>query len=143
MLRSLTVNNFILIDSLHVDFEPGFTIITGETGAGKSILLGALSLLQGAKADVSLLLDADQKCVVEGVFEVKNYQLENFFAVHDNLAFFNHSIGMATAGETTISNQFIKSNSFLGVIFRHFSPASREEIFFNSFTRLSKGLSPI
>jgi DNA repair protein RecN (Recombination protein N) len=80
MLRSLTVNNFILIDSLHVDFEPGFTIITGETGAGKSILLGALSLLQGAKADVSLLLDADRKCVVEGVFEVKDHQLESFFA---------------------------------------------------------------
>lgn len=83
MLRSLTVNNFILIDSLHVDFEPGFTIITGETGAGKSILLGALSLLQGAKADISLLLDTNRKCVVEGVFEVKNYQLESFFAENE------------------------------------------------------------
>ena len=68
MLRSLHISNYVLIDSLDIEFPEGLVIITGQTGAGKSILLGAISLLFGAKADASLLLDAAKNCVVEGEF---------------------------------------------------------------------------
>lgn len=68
MLRSLHISNYVLIDSLDIEFPEGLVIITGQTGAGKSIILGAISLLFGAKADASLLLDADKNCVVEGEF---------------------------------------------------------------------------
>jgi len=91
MLRLLSVNNFVLIDDLQVSFDPGFSIITGETGAGKSILLGALSLLQGGKADGSTLLDASKKCVVEGAFDIANYALNEFFALND-LEYDDHTI---------------------------------------------------
>ena len=70
MLRSLHIENYVLIDSLDVEFPEGLSIITGQTGAGKSILLGALSLLMGGKADASLISSGAQNCVVEGEFEV-------------------------------------------------------------------------
>jgi DNA repair protein RecN (Recombination protein N) len=79
MLQSLTIQNYALIDDLKIDFESGFSIITGETGAGKSILLGALSLLVGQRADASVLLNKTRKCVVEGVFGVREYNLQHFF----------------------------------------------------------------
>ena len=65
MLRSLQVRNYVLIDSLEIDFPAGLVIITGQTGAGKSILLGAISLLMGAKADSSVIGDGGDTCVVE------------------------------------------------------------------------------
>ena len=70
MLRKLTVRNYVLIDSLETEFSGGLVIITGQTGAGKSILLGALSLLLGAKADASMIGESSDNCVVEGEFEV-------------------------------------------------------------------------
>lgn len=70
MLRKLTVRNYVLIDSLETEFPEGLVIITGQTGAGKSILLGALSLLLGAKADASMIGESSDNCVVEGEFEV-------------------------------------------------------------------------
>ena len=70
MLRKLTVRNYVLIDSLETEFPGGLVIITGQTGAGKSILLGALSLLLGAKADASMIGESSDNCVVEGEFEV-------------------------------------------------------------------------
>lgn len=70
MLRSLTVRNYVLIDSLEIDFPEGLIIITGQTGAGKSIILGALSLLMGAKADASAISDGMDSCIVEGVFSI-------------------------------------------------------------------------
>ena len=70
MLLSLSIKNYALIDDLEMRFSPGFTVITGETGAGKSILLGALSLLLGKRADTSVLADTGRKCVVEGSFAV-------------------------------------------------------------------------
>jgi DNA repair protein RecN (Recombination protein N) len=79
MLQSLSIQNYALIDKLDIEFDKGFTIITGETGAGKSILLGALSLLVGQRADTSVLLDKTKKCAVEGIFEISNYQLNDFF----------------------------------------------------------------
>ena len=70
MLKSLTVSNYALIENLEISFPEGLIIITGETGAGKTILLGAISLLLGSKADVSILKDKDKNCVVEAVFEI-------------------------------------------------------------------------
>jgi len=83
MLKRLTVENYALIDTLEMSWEPGFTIITGETGAGKSILLGALSLILGQRADAQVLMDAGRKCIVEGEFEVHGYGLEPFFSRYD------------------------------------------------------------
>lgn len=79
MLISLTIKNFALIDSLEIDFSKGFSIITGETGAGKSIVLGALGLLQGKRADLSSLKDKEIKCVIEGHFSVSKYGLNSLF----------------------------------------------------------------
>ncbi len=83
MLQSLYIKNYALIDRLSIDFNSGFNIITGETGAGKSILLGALGLILGQRADLSILRDKSKKCTVEGSFEVKNYQLAGFFAENE------------------------------------------------------------
>jgi DNA repair protein RecN (Recombination protein N) len=79
MLVKLFVQNYALIRELDVEFENGLTIITGETGAGKSILLGALSLILGTRADSSVLLDKNEKCIVEGTFHIEEYDLNEFF----------------------------------------------------------------
>ena len=79
MLLKLYVQNYALIKELDVGFENGLTIITGETGAGKSILLGALSLILGTRADSSVLLDKNEKCIVEGTFRIEDYDLNEFF----------------------------------------------------------------
>ena len=83
MLRRLQIRNYALIRELDVDFTSGLTIITGETGAGKSILIGALSLILGQRADTTVLKDKEEKCSVEGVFEVAGYGLEELFAEND------------------------------------------------------------
>ncbi|MCD8102393.1 MAG: DNA repair protein RecN [Alistipes sp.] len=83
MLSELTVENYALIESLRLDFSRSLNIITGETGAGKSILLGALGLLLGNRADASVIMDRDRNCVVEGVFDVSGYGLEPLFEEHD------------------------------------------------------------
>jgi len=79
MLIKLFVQNYALIKELDVELENGLTIITGETGAGKSILLGALSLILGTRADSSVLLDKNEKCIVEGTFRIEEYDLNEFF----------------------------------------------------------------
>jgi DNA repair protein RecN (Recombination protein N) len=84
MLIKLFVQNYALIRELDVEFENGLTIITGETGAGKSILLGALSLILGTRADSSVLLDKNEKCIVEGTFQIEEYELNEFF-ISNNL----------------------------------------------------------
>lgn len=106
MLRLLSVNNFVLIDDLQVRFDAGFSIITGETGAGKSILLGALSLLQGGKADGSTLLDASKKCVIEGAFDIANYKLQEFFSLND-IEYDDHTILRREISENGRSRAFI------------------------------------
>jgi len=83
MLLSLTIKNYALIESLEIDFSDEFSIITGETGAGKSILLGALGLVLGNRADLSVLKDKEQKCVIEAHFLLKNYDLQGFFIEND------------------------------------------------------------
>lgn len=79
MLKSLSISNYALIDQLLMQPSSGLSMITGETGAGKSIMLGAVGLLLGNRADTKVLLHEDKKCVVEGVFEIGDYQLEAFF----------------------------------------------------------------
>ena len=79
MLTNLSINNYALINQLSINFSNGLSIITGETGAGKSILLGALGLVLGNRADLSSLKDTSKKCVIEAELAIKNYQLEDFF----------------------------------------------------------------
>ena len=83
MITSLSIENFALIDKLSIDFTGGFLIITGETGAGKSILLGALGLVLGKRADLSALKNKDQKCVIEAHFSIADYDLQDFFSDND------------------------------------------------------------
>lgn len=83
MLKSLTISNYALIDQLNLVPSEGLSMITGETGAGKSIMLGAVGLLLGNRAETKVLLDEDKKCVVEGVFEVSDYGLQEFFAENE------------------------------------------------------------
>lgn len=83
MLTSLTIKNYALIDTMRVDFNNGLSIITGETGAGKSILLGGLSLILGKRADLSSLKDTSKKCIIEAVFSISNYKLKSLFAAQD------------------------------------------------------------
>jgi DNA repair protein RecN (Recombination protein N) len=82
MLKSLFIQNYVLIDSLDIRISDSFTVITGETGAGKSIILGALSLVLGQRADTRSVKSGEDKCVIEAVFDISPYQLEPFF--HEN-----------------------------------------------------------
>jgi DNA repair protein RecN (Recombination protein N) len=82
MLKLLHIENYALIERLEIDFEQGFTVITGETGAGKSILLGALSMILGQRADSQLLSNSAKKCIVEGVFDVSKLNIRDFFEKH-------------------------------------------------------------
>ena len=79
MIKKLSVSNYTLIDELHIDFSAGFSVITGETGAGKSIILGALSLILGQRADLKSLRRSGEKAVIEGVFDIASYHLRDFF----------------------------------------------------------------
>lgn len=83
MLRRLTVRNYAIIRELDMEFGEGFTIITGETGAGKSILLGALGLVLGERADTSVLLSQDEKCIVEAFFNISGYDLKDLFEANE------------------------------------------------------------
>ncbi|MEZ4838561.1 DNA repair protein RecN [Flavobacterium sp.] len=83
MLTSLSIKNYALIEKLAIDFSNGFSIITGETGAGKSILLGALGLVLGKRADLTSLKNKEEKCVIEAHFSISNYNLNDFFEVND------------------------------------------------------------
>jgi len=79
LIKSLSISNFAIIDYVEVSFHKGMTTITGETGAGKSIILGALSLVLGKRADLSILKDSKKKCIVEATFDITKYNLEKFF----------------------------------------------------------------
>ena len=75
MLKLLSIQNYALIDSLDISFNRGFSVITGETGAGKSIILGALSLILGQRAESRFIKQNEQKCSIEGVFDISQYDL--------------------------------------------------------------------
>lgn len=83
MITSLSIKNYALIEKLAIDFSKGFSIITGETGAGKSIILGALGLVLGKRADLTSLKNKEEKCVIEAHFEISKYNLLPFFEAND------------------------------------------------------------
>lgn len=83
MITSLSIENFALIEKLSVKFSDGFSVVTGETGAGKSILLGAIGLVLGKRADLSSLKNKEEKCIIEAHFYIKNYNLHYFFESND------------------------------------------------------------
>lgn len=83
MLQSLLIENYALIHAIEIRLEPGFAVITGETGAGKSILMGALSLILGNRADTDVLYDKTRKCIVEGTFNLTGLGMESFFEQND------------------------------------------------------------
>ena len=83
MLKQLHIQNFTLIDELDINFYPGFSVITGETGAGKSIILGAIGLLKGNRADTKLIRSGKDKCLIEAHFDVSKYNLLHFFEEND------------------------------------------------------------
>ena len=83
MLQSIHIQNYALIESLDIDFHSGFSVITGETGAGKSIILGAIGLLVGQRADIKAIRTGATKCIVEAKFNLTSYHLEEFFQEHD------------------------------------------------------------
>ena len=83
MLQSIHIQNYALIEILDIDFHPGFSVITGETGAGKSIILGAIGLLLGQRADIKAIKKDANKCIVEAHFNISSYQLESFFEEHE------------------------------------------------------------
>lgn len=83
MLQSIYIQNYALIDTLDISFIPGFSVITGETGAGKSIILGAIGLLLGQRADIKAIKKGANKCIVEARFNISSYQMEPFFAKRD------------------------------------------------------------
>ena len=83
MLQSIHIQNYALIEMLDIDFHPGFSVITGETGAGKSIILGAIGLLLGQRADIKAIKKDANKCIIEAHFNIAPYQLESFFEEHE------------------------------------------------------------
>lgn len=83
MLQSIFIQNYALIDKLDITFESGFSVITGETGAGKSIILGAIGLLLGQRADIKTIRNGANKCIVEAKFNISSYNMESFFNLND------------------------------------------------------------
>ena len=83
MIQKLLIKNYAIIEELEINFSKGLTIITGETGAGKSILLGALGLIMGNRADTKSLYQQDKKCIIEAYFQVKKYKIKSFFDEHE------------------------------------------------------------
>lgn len=109
MLSRLTIRNFAIIDQLTMDFSPELNMITGETGAGKSILVGALSLLLGQRADSKTLFNHEVKCSVEGVFQLADYKLQDFFELND-LDYENETIIRREIGVEGKSRAFINDS---------------------------------
>lgn len=109
MLSRLTIRNFAIIDQLTMDFSPELNMITGETGAGKSILVGALSLLLGQRADTKSLFNQQKKCTIEGVFQLAGYNLQEFFQQND-LDYENDTIIRREIGVEGKSRAFINDS---------------------------------
>src|SRR5436190_14962055 len=106
MIRHLKIRNYILIRSLDIDFEEGFSVITGETGAGKSILLGALGLILGERAESRQRFNEKEKCIIEGTFHIASYNLKEFFEAK-NLDYDEVTIIRREIGENGKSRAFI------------------------------------
>ncbi len=83
MLKALSIKNYTLIDNLSINFDNGFTVITGETGAGKSVILGAIAMILGKRAETGIIKDKNKKCIIEGEFDLTAMNLEGFFSEND------------------------------------------------------------
>ncbi len=130
MIKYLLVENYALIDKLDIWFEKGFTVITGETGAGKSIILGALGLILGNRADTGVLLDVERKCIVEGHFTIENQDIAILFEKHlldySDLATFRREISpngrsRAFINDTPVSLEVMKeiASRFINIHSQH------------------------
>ena len=106
MLKKLRISNYALIDNVEISFENGMTSITGETGAGKSILLGGLSLVLGSRVDNTKIINKDKKCFVEATFDLNGQNLEVFFSDND-LDFDNHTIIRREINQSGKSRAFV------------------------------------
>ena len=106
MLKKITINNFALIELVEIDFEHGFSVITGETGHGKSVFLGAVSMLLGQRSDAKAIRDGAERCVVEGCFDVSGFGLENFFNEND-MDYFDECIIRREVASTGRSRAFV------------------------------------
>ena len=116
MLRNLHIQNYALIESLDLDFTEGFSVITGETGAGKSILLGAIGLLTGQRAETAAIRTGAAKCVVEGTFDIEGYDLQPLFEEHD-IEYDNECIVRREIASTGKSRAFINDTPVsLGIL---------------------------
>lgn len=82
MLKTISIHNYALIDRLEIDFSSGFSVITGETGTGKSVLLGAISMMLGQRSDTKAIRDGADRCTIEGHFDITRYNLHSFFDIH-------------------------------------------------------------
>ncbi|MBN2683304.1 MAG: DNA repair protein RecN [Bacteroidales bacterium] len=109
MLKSLKIQNYVLIENLEIDFSVGLSTITGETGAGKSVLIGALSLILGNRADSDSIFNKEKKCVVEGFFDISNLGLEALFIAND-WDFDNYTILRREIAENGKSRAFINDS---------------------------------
>jgi DNA repair protein RecN (Recombination protein N) len=122
MLKQLSIKNYAIIDFLEIDFKSGFSVLTGETGSGKSIILGALHLLMGNRADIKSVLNLEKKCIIEGVFSIGNYHLKDFFESNDldyepgetyiRREISKHGKTRAFINDTPVSLSILKSLSF-------------------------------
>src|ERR1700760_4152488 len=106
MLHRLTIRNYAIIDKLEIEFSENMNIITGETGAGKSILVGALGLILGERADTKALNNEEEKCIGEADFYIGNYDLKKFFADNE-LDFEPHTIVRREINQNGKSRAFI------------------------------------
>jgi DNA repair protein RecN (Recombination protein N) len=109
MLQSLSIKNYAIIESIEIAFDDALNIITGETGAGKSILLGAMNLILGKRADTAVLRNKDEKCSVEAVFDVSGYELQYFFSAND-LEYENETIIRREISSNGKSRAFINDS---------------------------------
>ena len=120
MLLSLHIENYALISTLHVQFDRGMTVITGETGAGKSIIMGALSLILGNRADLGVLFDKSKKCSVEAVFDIKGLELTSFFEQND-LDYQDNTIVRREITESGKSRAFINDTPVNLTVLKEFA----------------------
>lgn len=110
MLKTLSIRNYALIAHLEIDFPNGFSVITGETGSGKSIILGALSLILGQRADSKYIKQGQSKCIIEGVFNISPYHIESFFSERDLDYDTNQCILRREIGDSGKSRAFINDS---------------------------------
>jgi len=112
MLKHLHIENFVLIKEMDLDFTKGFSVVTGQTGAGKSIILGALGLALGTKADTKSIFAGEKKCVIEAIFDIKGYNLEQFFE-ENNLDYYDECIIRRELTENGKSRSFLNDTPVL------------------------------